>query len=46
MRFKFLELVLEDYKIRVIRKREVLEDLWWLEEEGLKGVWLDVKEFG
>ncbi|MEJ8602220.1 diaminopimelate decarboxylase [Helicobacter pylori] len=35
---KLLELALEDHKIRVIRKREALEDLWWLEEEGLKGV--------
>ncbi|MGN8328594.1 diaminopimelate decarboxylase [Helicobacter pylori] len=35
---KLLELALEDHKIRVIRKREALEDLWRLEEEGLKGV--------
>ncbi len=35
---KLLELALEDHKIRVIRKREALEDLWRLEIEGLEGV--------
>ncbi|WQW78262.1 diaminopimelate decarboxylase [Helicobacter pylori] len=35
---KLLELALEDHKIRAIRKREALEDLWRLEIEGLKGV--------
>ncbi|WP_104713176.1 diaminopimelate decarboxylase [Helicobacter cetorum] len=34
---KLLELALEDKEIRVIRKRESLEDLWHLEKECLNG---------